>query len=217
MKVSSGEDCIAADTGRKSGRQEQRTRETRELLLRAAKIIFIRDGYEGTDLKDVAELADRTKGAIYGHFKGKEDIFLALVATHRRQYRDRLSALLGKDVQQNVAVMRQFVIELADDKDWALLLLEFKLFTLRHPGARAKFQRLYTEERPAGEQRFARLLGPANEEGSITRSIALASMIPILSGLLLETEFEPDILQHGSIKEVIAKVYDCLLADKVTS
>jgi AcrR family transcriptional regulator len=48
-------------------------------LFQAADTIFVRDGYEGAELGEIAALAGRTKGAIYAQFKSKEDIFLALV------------------------------------------------------------------------------------------------------------------------------------------
>ena len=141
------------------GRQEMRTKETRELLMRAARTIFIRDGYEGADLNDIAELAGRTKGAIYGHFKSKEEIFLALIADHRQEYRDRLRGEMTRDVKQNIAVMRQFVIDLAEEDDWALLQLEFKMFTLRHPETKERFKSLYEPWTTDREELFARLLG----------------------------------------------------------
>lgn len=197
----------------KGNRQEMRTRETRELLMRAAKTIFIRDGYEGADLNDIAELAGRTKGAIYGHFKSKEDIFLALIADHRQNYREKIQRLISRDVNQNIAVMRQFVIDLAEEDDWALLLLEFKMFTLRHPETKKRFQSFYEPLASETEEMYARLIGPAGKsKRSVSRAIALHSIIPMLSALLLEEEFEPGLMNKNSIKKLIAKVFDCLIA-----
>jgi AcrR family transcriptional regulator len=56
-------------------KNERRTKETRDLLLRSAETIFVRDGYEGAELGEIASLAGRTKGAIYAHFENKEDLF----------------------------------------------------------------------------------------------------------------------------------------------
>jgi AcrR family transcriptional regulator len=195
----------------KVNRQELRTRETRELLMRAAKTIFIRDGYEGADLNDIAELAGRTKGAIYGHFKSKEEIFLALIEDHRQEYREKIQRLISSDVKRNIAVMRQFVIDLAEDDDWALLLLEFKMFTLRHPETKERFQSFYEPLASDSEEMYARLIGPAGK-GSVGRAIALHSIIPMLSVLLLEAKFEPGLTNKDSIKKVIAGVFDYLLA-----
>lgn len=198
----------------KVGRQETRTRETRELLLRAAKTIFVRDGYEGADLNDIAELAGRTKGAIYGHFKSKEEIFLALVADHRVTYRQRLQRLMTQDVHGNIAVMRQFVIDLAEDRDWALLQLEFKMFTLRHPETKERFQSLYEPITADREEMYARLFGRAKaNERSISRGLALHSIMPMLTAVLLEAEFAPGLMSEEAIKMLIARVFDCLLGE----
>jgi AcrR family transcriptional regulator len=195
----------------KIGRQEIRLKETRELLLNAAKTIFIRDGYEGADLNDIAELAGRTKGAIYGHFKSKEDIFLALVVEHRREYRASLGHLLTDDPKKNIAVMRRFVINLSDDSAWALLQLEFKMFTLRHPEAKAKFASLYQHADAEREKDYEMLFGPAGKgRAALSRGLALHSILPMLSAVLLEAEFDPGLMSKSAIKKLIAGVFDCL-------
>jgi len=178
----------------------------------AAKTIFIRDGYEGADLKDIAELAGRTKGAIYGHFKSKEDIFMALLTDHRREYRERLQSLFSVDVNQNLELMRKFLIELVEDDDWALLQLEFKLFTLRHPETKERYQNLYGHSGSYKEEEYTRLFGAAgNGKGSVSRTLAFRSIFPMLSALLLEAQFEPGLLDKPSIKKVIASVFDCVI------
>jgi AcrR family transcriptional regulator len=193
------------------GRQEIRTRETRELLLKAAETIFIRDGYEGADLGAIAELADRSKGAIYGHFKSKEDIFLALVADRRQRYTQELAKLWTEDPRKNILVMRQFMLNLAKEEGWAILQLEFKMFTLRHPESKKRFQLLYdvTAER---EERLEKLLGPSRKgTHSVGRVVALHSIGPILSSLMLEAEFEPDLITKPAIQAMMASIFDCLL------
>jgi AcrR family transcriptional regulator len=195
----------------KVSRQEVRTRETRELLMRAAQCIFVRDGYEGADLKDIAELAGRTKGAIYGHFKSKEEIFLALIADRRREYSQKLRRSLSGDVTQNIDLIRQFLIGLADDKDWALLQLEFKLFALRHPEAKERYRLLWPSN--AGrEAKYAGLLGATRKKkGSVGLALTFHSIVPMLSALLLEAEFDPELMTGSSIRKVIARVFDCLI------
>ncbi|CAN5586166.1 hypothetical protein BH10ACI4_BH10ACI4_08930 [soil metagenome] len=196
----------------KPGRQEARTRETRDLLMRAAKTIFIRDGYEGTDLNDIAELAGRTKGAIYGHFKGKEEIFLALIAQHRQDYRDNIRRLLSKDPTQNIALIRKFLVDLAEDHEWALLQLEFKMYILRNPEAKKRYQDVYTPWNSDREEGYAKLIGAAsNGKRSVSRAMVLHSIIPMLSALLLEAQFDPDLMTEESIKNLIGRVFDCLV------
>jgi AcrR family transcriptional regulator len=195
----------------RAGRQEIRTRETRELLLKAAEAIFIRDGYEGADLGAIAELADRSKGAIYGHFKSKEDIFLALVADRRQRFSRELSKLWTEDPRKNISVMRQFMLDLTKEEGWAMLQLEFKLFTLRHPGTKKRFQLLYdvSAER---KKALEKLLGPSNKgTHSVGRFVALHSIGAILSSLVLEAEFEPGLITRPAIKAMMSSIFDCLL------
>jgi hypothetical protein len=82
------------------GRQQIRTKETLDLFMRAAQSIPVRDSYEGADSDDIAELAGRTKDAIYGHFESKEEIFVALIAYHRQEHREKLGQSFTSDVTQ---------------------------------------------------------------------------------------------------------------------
>jgi AcrR family transcriptional regulator len=59
-------------------KNQRRTQETQERLLEAAEEVFVRNGYEGAQLAEIASSAGRSTGALYGHFKSKEDLFLAL-------------------------------------------------------------------------------------------------------------------------------------------
>jgi TetR/AcrR family acrAB operon transcriptional repressor len=52
---------------------------TRENLLSAALRVFSRNGYSATRLEDIAQAAEVTRGAIYHHFGGKEELYKALI------------------------------------------------------------------------------------------------------------------------------------------
>src|SRR5438876_10190893 len=107
-------------------KNELRTKETRDLLLRSAETIFVRDGYEGAELGEIASLAGRTKGAIYGHFKNKEDLFIALFAERTKHHANRMYEMLAEStsMEQNLNIFREFYAGTLEDKSWSLLLLE---------------------------------------------------------------------------------------------
>ena len=48
----------------------------KELILRHAYSLFLQKGYNSVSIKDIMEMSNLSKGAIYHHFKSKEDIFL---------------------------------------------------------------------------------------------------------------------------------------------
>lgn len=203
-------------TVQKINKHELRTRETRELLLQAAEKIFVRDGYEGAELGEIAALAGRTKGAIYAHFRSKEDIFLALIECHALRSRAYMRELLSKStgVEGNLAAFRQLSLHLAEDEAWGLLMLEFKLFTVRHPESKKRLQDFYAGFMPGDrEAEYADLLGPANKgKKAISRTQAIRTLSPMLSALLLEAKFSPEFLDRDAVKKITGILFDALMA-----
>lgn len=199
-------------------KQELRTKETRELLLRAAKAIFVRDGYEGAELGEIATLAGRTKGSIYAHFKSKEDIFLALVEEHanhnRAAVREALAA--SNTIEQNVATVRQFFLDQSENEAWSLLLLEFKLYAIRHPESKERFQKLYESINPTNrEEMLVSVLGPIrNGKDVLSHTLAIQTLQPLLSALAVEAKFSPHLLDEEATKKIATRIFDALLPSK---
>lgn len=54
---------------------------TRAKLIEVAAQVIGEKGYERVTLEDVARRASMTRGAIYGNFKNREDLILAVVGT----------------------------------------------------------------------------------------------------------------------------------------
>jgi|SRR5579871_1432023 len=195
-------------------KHERRTMETRKLLLEAAERIFIRDGYEKAELGEIASEAGRTKGAIYGQFKSKEEVFLALVETQALRRRAKMQELLAfsKNVEGNLAALRKYVLEFATNDTWGLLLLEYRLFVIRYPEAKEHLLKTQASYLPEDEERrYSDLLGPAPKgKGVITHKAAIHSMFATLSALQLESKFEPNAFSPVEIRNIAAKVFDAL-------
>ena len=66
---------------------------TRQHLLDAALEVFWRDGVTRASLQAIAQEAGVTRGALYWHFKNKEDLFETLF---EQQYADFLPRLTTK-------------------------------------------------------------------------------------------------------------------------
>ena len=197
-------------------KNELRSKETRDLLLRAAGTIFVRDGYEGAELGEIASLAGRTKGAIYAHFKNKEDLFIALFAARMRLHSNRMYEMLAEStsMEQNLNIFREFYLGTLEDESWSLLLLEFKLFAIRHPESKKRLQKAHKELLPQArqEEEYTKVFGSSGQgKAALSRSAAVATLGPILSALAVEAQFEPELLDEHTLKKVVARLFDALL------
>ena len=56
--------------------------QTRAQLLKAAARVFALKGYDGASIADITGEADLSRGAVYAHFEGKAELFVAVVREH---------------------------------------------------------------------------------------------------------------------------------------
>lgn len=89
-------------------KHQVKTEATLRSVLDASERVFVRDGYERAQIETIAAEAGRTKGAIYAHFRSKEDIFFALLERKAQARRDEfLHAAEGKDVEERLAIVKK--------------------------------------------------------------------------------------------------------------
>lgn len=115
--------------------------------MRAAQDIFARDGFEAARLEDIAREAGYTRGAFYANFECKADLFVALFQEEMARRGEMLQARVS-DIQESRAkldAIRDFYVELSRDRRWGLLILEYKLFAIRHPELKARLALLHSQ------------------------------------------------------------------------
>jgi AcrR family transcriptional regulator len=71
----------SSESARRKPKGDKRDR-TRAALLEAARALIREKGYERTTLEAVAQRAGMTTGAIYGNFKNRDELFIALGQTY---------------------------------------------------------------------------------------------------------------------------------------
>lgn len=66
---------------------------TRQALLHAARALFGEQGYAATSLDEVAHAAKVTKGALYHHYNGKQELFAAVYEQVKREVSERAATV----------------------------------------------------------------------------------------------------------------------------
>jgi TetR/AcrR family transcriptional repressor of mexJK operon len=95
--------------------------EKRAAILRAARAVFLRQGYDRTVLKDVADAAGVSRQTIYNHWSDKAALFLDVIAGVQADAAGRTGegAVEGSDVEAALCVVVGRFVDVAADHDLA--------------------------------------------------------------------------------------------------
>ncbi|MGA7203665.1 MAG: ScbR family autoregulator-binding transcription factor [Specibacter sp.] len=97
---------------------QQRAKTTRIPILEGAALAFDEKGCGHASLSDVTERASTTKGALYFHFKSKEDLAVAVIEEQHRRVRiaaQDLAGTGGPALESIIGRCRLFAHQLLDD------------------------------------------------------------------------------------------------------
>jgi AcrR family transcriptional regulator len=110
--------------------QEERRAETRAQLLAAAADLFAHKGFHATSAEAVADAANRTTGALYDHFGGKQGLLVALLELWVGQTIVDLGTRVEaeSDLDGRLGEVWRGLIRHDNESGGAWLLLEFELW-----------------------------------------------------------------------------------------
>ena len=99
-----------------------------EVVIEAARVLFLRQGYAGTTMEEIAALAGRTKGTVYNNFADKNALFTEIVTgvtgfaeTFAEELREEFGGIDSRNVapalhalgaRLALAILRPEVVEL---------------------------------------------------------------------------------------------------------
>ena len=121
--------------------RSQRQEQTRAQLLDAALRVFLRRGFHGASLDEIAEEAGYTTGAVYSNFKGKDDLFLAVLEAeaHRRFPLHSVLMLDASSIEEGLrASAREMAQYAREHPGWTGVYVEFWTHASRRPELRVK-------------------------------------------------------------------------------
>jgi AcrR family transcriptional regulator len=202
-----------ARTQRTISRQQERTEATRAKLLAAAEHIFARDGFEASRLEDIAAHAGYTRGAFYANFESKEDLLFALMERLVTERVEAIRAVLERcdTASARMRAARDYYAQIACDRRWALLVLEFKLFAIRHADARVRLVERYRRLRAPGRDLFDSLLRQLGRKLPVSSNAATIGLSAVSNALLLESLMDPKALTPSEIQILLSLFFDALV------
>jgi AcrR family transcriptional regulator len=169
--------------------QEQRKAETRARLLVAAADLFAQRGFDGVSAEAIADAADRTTGALYSHFGGKEGLLLSLLEERQQAIGEQIVDRV-RDAGTLDDRLRALWTRSGDDEhagSWSLLEVELLLL-----GARDRaIAELVAERLASTRAQLGRTLAAWTDDGAADTERAAHLVIALLLGLSLMQRVEP--------------------------
>ena len=166
----------------------------RERILDAALTCFAREGFHAATMQDIVTESGLSPGAIYGYFKGKTEVVMAIASERHAMERQRMQqALSAGDLDTSLArLVEGFVLGLRDplEKRWRKLAVQLWAESLSNP--RLKREAL------AGVNQAVEILSPmirkAQREGRWPRHLdpeaAARVMVAVLQGISLQLAWD---------------------------
>jgi|HubBroStandDraft_6_1064221.scaffolds.fasta_scaffold00269_30 AcrR family transcriptional regulator len=205
-----------AKSAPEASRQQARTAATRRKLLQAAEQIFVRDGYEAARLEDIAAQAGYTRGAFYANFDSKEHVFFALLEQWVAQRIAEVNELLGRhgNAKQRLRALREHYAQIAQDRHFALLSLEFKLFAVRHPEAHARLRAHQRGLRACGGDILRRVSKSMGRSLPVSSNAAVTALGAFSNAMLLEHLVDSSSLSDAEIRHMLGLFFDAVISGR---
>ncbi len=122
---------------------------TRQRIIEAAAQLFVRRGFYGTSIADLAQATGLTKGALYHHFESKDAIFFAVIEAVRETWREAVArdVLKAKDALTQLAVLLDNHAHLISENETLCLVLSGLTMEMdgTNPAFMAALQEIHTD------------------------------------------------------------------------
>lgn len=194
--------------------REERRAQTRARLLEAARIVFARSGYHAATVDEVAEEAGFTTGALYSNFKGKEDLFLAVVedmiAREVREYTEIFEG--GTDFNERARGGADRWMELLrEDPAYFALYIEMWSAAHRDPALAEKLAERHAAMRDASARMIAAGAADLGVEAAPEDFQLLANVVSALGdGLAMQKLMTPDAIPDSLFGDILSVLFRAL-------
>lgn len=164
----------------------------------------------GAVAEKIAEEAGYSRGAFYGNFGDKEDLFLTVIREDYETRFGRFRAILetGKTSEQLLRDMRNAFAEKITESEWILLQAEFEAGALRNEKILSVYVELHQQMLRDGMVIFRRLAKVSGIRFKLKPADLLTTMISFSQGLAVNQRLLGSELADNSARKLVWTVFD---------
>jgi len=179
---------------------------TRAALIAAAARLIGEKGYHNTSLEDVASLAGMTRGAIYGNFRDRDELFMAVLQARWTPIVPEFQP--GASLKEQMRILARAVIAAAPARQQvAIRAIEFQFYALTHPKMRAQLEKHSAHAYRQAEAWLLKFVPPEQLPMPAPRFVRV--LHALMDGLLFERFQTPSEITD----EVIISAFEALAAE----
>jgi AcrR family transcriptional regulator len=190
-------------------RRVEQVARNRDLVLDAARRVFLARGYAGARLEAIADEAGFSVGVVYSQFGSKADLFFALLERRiedRAYQNERIAKeFAGADGMREL--LRAGREDAAAEPGWPYLLAEFRAVALRD----GDLNRRYAQAHVRTIDGIASALEKLYEAIGLTPPVSVRSLAQFLQagtvGGALERAANPDALPDHDAEQIILRAF----------
>jgi AcrR family transcriptional regulator len=190
--------------------------DAREALLRAAAGVVAERGFRDASVDEIADRAGYSKGAIYWHFAGKDDLFFALLEERvDRPTREMIELLESAPPEQDMGpeASRRFVELLRSERELLLLDHEYWSRAVRDPKLAARYAKRQARLRSAlGKALVTRVKHLGGPVDAAPAEAMATAIMGLGAGLAREKLIDPDAVPDELLGKVIVLLYTGIVA-----
>ena len=193
---------------------KEEAQETRNAILDAAEVVFQKQGVSRTSLAEIAAAAGVTRGAIYWHFKNKEDVFNAMIERIVGAVERKLAELQARNDENPVRLIRDlscyYIDRVANDPSY-LKIVDISWHKCEYVGEMAGIRDTHLECGNRYHALSVECFVTAQEKGFLSRDIdarvAAVGLIAIVDGLVANWALDQSMFPLASYGPAIVDTY----------
>lgn len=183
--------------------------QTRQDLLNAALEVFFQNGVTNTSLQAIAEQAGVTRGALYWHFKNKEDLFDALFEQHFTPFMQQIEHIfsLNNNAWDNLRHILHDMLDLIEQNPTQRKFCSIMHAKCEQTSKNASITALAHHYHQRSYVQLTRVLSHCRQQGSLPENtnIQLASLYlkSSLTGIINVWVHAPEVLPLSTVGKTL--------------